>query len=98
MTDSTTPTAPWRRLAAPDRHVPKRPVALPLCLFVPRRPASTMHHHGTAAGADGVPRGGAHLPSQAVELLGGELSGGAARRETRAPQRLVGEQVAHARD
>ena len=42
-------------------------------------------------------RRGAHLAAQAVELLGAQLAGRAARIQPRAPQDLVGQQVADAR-
>jgi hypothetical protein len=54
MTDSTTPTTAWTCLAAQDRHPLKGPVALPLCPFVVRRPASTMHAHAAAAAAESI--------------------------------------------
>ena len=52
MADPTTPTTAWPRLAAPDRHGPKRSVALPLSPFGPRRPASTIHRHAAARAAE----------------------------------------------
>jgi hypothetical protein len=48
MADSPIPTTGWTRLAAPDRHPPKGPVAPPLFPFVVRRPASTIHGHPAA--------------------------------------------------
>jgi hypothetical protein len=42
MTDPTTRTTVRTRLAAPDRHPPKRFVALPLSRFGGRRPASAI--------------------------------------------------------
>jgi hypothetical protein len=52
MANSTTPTPAWACLAAPDRHPPKGPVALPLCPFVVHRPASTIHGQAAARAAD----------------------------------------------
>ena len=51
MADPTTPTTAWTRLAAPDRHPAKGPVALPLFPFVVHRPASTIHDHAAARAA-----------------------------------------------
>jgi hypothetical protein len=52
MVDSTTVTTAWPRPAAPVRHPPKGPVALPLCPFAVRRPASTVHDHAAAPAAE----------------------------------------------
>jgi hypothetical protein len=49
MAGPATPTTGWKRPAAPDRHPSKRPVALPLCHFDVRRPASTVRIHPIAA-------------------------------------------------
>jgi hypothetical protein len=51
MTDPTTTTTAWTRLAAPDRHAPKRPVPLALFPFAAHRPASTIHGHAAAVTA-----------------------------------------------
>ena len=51
MAETTTPAASWKRLAAPDRHPPRRPVTLPLFPLGGRRPASTMHDQETARAA-----------------------------------------------
>ena len=45
MIDSTTPTPVCTRLAAPDRHVPRRTVGPPLPRRTPRRPSSASHAH-----------------------------------------------------
>jgi hypothetical protein len=52
MAGSSTPTTAWRCLAAPDRHPPKGPVALPLFPFGVHRPASTIHDHAAARAAE----------------------------------------------
>jgi hypothetical protein len=51
MVDSTTGTASCTRLAAQDRHGPKKSVPLALSSFAPRRPASTIRAHLTAPAA-----------------------------------------------
>jgi hypothetical protein len=51
MANPTTTTTAWTRLAAPDRHVPKRPVTGALFPFGPHRPASTIHDHAAAVAA-----------------------------------------------
>jgi hypothetical protein len=48
MAEATTPTTAWTRLAAPDRHATKGPVAPPLFPFAAYRPASTIHGHAAA--------------------------------------------------
>ncbi len=48
MAGSATPATTWRRLAAPDRHPPEGPVALPLFPSAVHRPASTIRGHVTA--------------------------------------------------
>jgi hypothetical protein len=52
MAASTTPTTAWRRLAAPDRHPPEGPVALPLFPSVVHRPASTIRGQAAARAAE----------------------------------------------
>ena len=62
-------------------------------------PARGDHVAGVGpAAADRRARGGAHLAPQAVELLGAQPAGRAARIQAGAPEDLVGQQVAHARD
>ena len=51
-----------------------------------------------AAAADRRAHRGAHVAAQAVELVGAQLAGRAARGEARAPEDLVGQQVADAGD
>jgi len=54
MTDSTTTATAWTRLAAPDRHPTKGPVALPLFPFAGHRPASTIHDHAATEAAESI--------------------------------------------
>jgi hypothetical protein len=54
MIASTTPATVWTRLAAPDRHAPKEPVAPPLCSFGPCRPASTTRAHPATEAAEAI--------------------------------------------
>ena len=49
--DPTTRTSAWRRLAAPDRRPPERPVAPPLFPSVVHRPASTIRGQAAARAA-----------------------------------------------
>jgi hypothetical protein len=55
MAESMTPTTICPRPAAPDRHVPKGSVALPLSPFCPRRGRAgqiTVHGHLAARAID----------------------------------------------
>jgi hypothetical protein len=51
MAGAATPAAPWRRLAAPDRHPLNGSVAEPLSPSGVRRPASTIRGKVTTRAA-----------------------------------------------
>src|SRR5215218_6970570 len=87
---------------APVGGAPADRRALELCAVARAGAAAAARLHEAArvdaALADGVAGGGAQLPAQVVELVGAQLARHAPRGEPRAPERLVGEQVADTGD